>query len=209
MGVAGQGAPLSRRERGFTPPRPGLARRAAGVRPQPADRLAVVARSAALGTAAARPAAMRPRFGALSRRVGPVLGRSRSVAARPLTSRRPLPRSALPGRALLGRTLLGRTLLGRTETEPDAPEPDPAGTSPRAPRLAAPDPAEAAAPRAPQSTGRPKSRRPRSRAAAGATGTLSRVSFSMSRRNARSSALQNEIATPAAPARAVRPMRWT
>ena len=42
-----------------------------------------------------------------------------------------------------------------------------------------------------------------------ATGTFRRVTFSMSRRNARSSSSQNEIAMPAAPARAVRPMRWT
>ena len=35
------------------------------------------------------------------------------------------------------------------------------------------------------------------------------ISFSMSRRYARSSLSQNESAMPLAPARAVRPMRWT
>ena len=49
----------------------------------------------------------------------------------------------------------------------------------------------------------------RCRPGSAATGTLIRVSFSMSRRKARSSPLQNEIATPAAPARAVRPIRCT
>ena len=41
------------------------------------------------------------------------------------------------------------------------------------------------------------------------TGTDWRVSFSISRRKGRSSRAQSEIAMPEAPARAVRPMRWT
>ena len=41
------------------------------------------------------------------------------------------------------------------------------------------------------------------------TGIGSRVSRSIARQSWRSSASQNDSATPAAPARAVRPMRWT
>jgi hypothetical protein len=43
----------------------------------------------------------------------------------------------------------------------------------------------------------------------GITGTASLVSFSMLRKNGRSSSLQKAIAAPAAPARAVRPIRCT